>query len=990
MMSEARQPPTGKREPAQSAAPAATSGDDPCHSGPNSDQTDERAVAHPAVDFDAITIVHVPSDSDARLCKVIGTQGTADIDDLPYLCTFSEVKIGSTNALADALAQLAGDSKTCILRARPLGPGPSRRILHDQGGDVATLEDVPRAWVLIDLDSIDCPEGIDFTREPHKAAVYARRHTLPPEFHKASCVWHASSNAGLKPGIRLHLWYYLSAALDTEQLKHWLRDTKCDKKALGANQPLFTADPIFDGVPDPMSKRRGILQGSPRVHVPAEIIAYTTPAKSRTGVSSSDRDPLKTAALRAWEAANPFDAPGSSERIPCPACGSSDGIAVREDLKWNCHGGKHIDNAPAIGTYTGSVYVGHRIEFQLRLTAKEVIPYLKNHNFWPKIALPEKFTGHTVAAETRNDGDDAQVVTDPTEQAQLAKATPAGVASADEVRPNLRQHARAKQELRHAVSAAMTNPTQLANIAEDCARWMPHCLNETTVHVQLRDAAVRAHISVALTATEADAVITEAFVRGKARPHVKRRYDTDGPQLPLDEHGQPARSIATVYYFCSRSEILRVIALDDRSHRVVVIEPPPWWRDDDREFPRALEPADLPRLSVYVSGRFGFPHAGIKDVAHVLNSIAQDRCWDPVEDYLDGLTWEGTDQEAREFLGAVPKLLLRVRNDDDYTRAVFMRWAIAAVQRTYEPGCQFREVMTLIGRQNVGKSQFLLALCADSAWFSDTVAADGSKDSRSALDGKWIVEFAEVDKHMRADRTGEFKNYISTQVDSYRRVYGEVDQDMRRRCVFAASSNVYELFVDPTGNTRFNPLIVEAVDLETTREWRDDIWAAAKHLYRAGEPAYLQGEERSLATLAQNALLRKDEAEDLLRELFEKDLEVQPQRAGGPEKTQVRFEYDAEQLIDVTINANTGAELPTGVHNESETKTVKRLAFLTFAQIRLYLRERGCNTRREGVHTALRHLGWTAGRVVRSGHPLHGNKSAWGRSDALTCISEGV
>lgn len=914
------------------------------------------------------TLVHVPAGEDRRLCKVISPQGTAAIDDLPYLCTFEEVAVDSPAALLLLLDQLSGDQNTCILRAR-LKPGteqPCRRITADQQGDAATLDDVARAWVLIDLDSLECPEGIDFCAEPNRAAMYVRN-SLPVEFRTAACVWRASSNAGLKEGIRLHLWFLLSAELDTARLTHWLRNVKCDKATFRANLPHFTADPLFVGREDPMARRRGTLQGSPRVVVPSEIEQFEGETRApREASRTTDADPFKAAALRRWEDANPFDEPSSSERLECPACGSPDGVAVREDGRWNCHSSRHVDESPAIGTHTGSVYVGHRIEFQEGLTARDVIPWLKSHGFWQSVALGGKFTGRSerrpsnaVSVGRDSDQGDQLEPNSAASDTASAIADTMGALATGEIKPSLREYARAADQLKRAVGVVMASPGKLGDVAEECARWCPAFLDVDNVVRSLRDAAVRAPVSVALTADVAEAVIANAFERGAKRPHRPRaaRNLDDGPQLPLDEHGQPARCLAAVYYFCTRPAVMSAIALDDRSHRVVVIEAPPWWADDDREFPRQLEDADLPRLSAFIGDRFGYPHSGTKDLLACLSSVAQDRRWDPFEDYLDGLTWEGTSDEARELLGGVPATLLGA-DDSPYSARVFMRWLIAAVQRTYEPGCQFREVLTLIGPQNIGKSKFFRLLCADPTWFSDTVAADGSQNSRSALDGKVIVEFAELDKHMRDDRTGAFKNYISTQIDSYRRAYAHVDQDMRRRCVFCATSNHTDLFVDPTGNTRFNVLTVRSIDDEGVVEFRDQLWAAARHLYQEGEPSYLQGEEREWAAAVQAQHYNESSPEALVRELWEQPAPAATRVQGGVAgKNELGFDYDPAQL-------------------DSE----RRWLVLTTSQIRAYLLERGA--RGTNIDRTIRmvcaSLGLQNGRAARALTAV-ANARSWGR-----------
>jgi Virulence-associated protein E len=886
-----------KLDGAHSSPDVIGSDDDPGFAGPNAPETGVCVRTMPQHTF---TIVSALPDDNTRLRKVISPQGEAAADDLPYLCTFKEVTVPDVVGLDRMLAQLADDSRSCILRARvkPEVEQPCRRITKEDArtGDAPTLDDVPRAWVLIDFDSIDEPDGVDFRSKPHVAAAHLRD-KLPEPFRAAACVWRASSSAGFKPGIRLHLWFLLSAELDTAQLTHWLRGVKCDKAPFRTNQPHFTANPQLVGLKDPMSKRRGILQGAPRVRVPDEIEQYEGDGKERPvprGGVTSIEDPLKAAALRRWERAHPFDDPGSSERLGCPACGSPDGIAVREDGRWNCHSSRHVDEAPHIGTYTGSVYVGHRIEFQEGLTPREVVPWLKNHGYWGKHTLSERMMGRRT--ESGAAGAAAQIVEDPNEQATAAQAMRAGVAM-DEIKPTARQLKLAHKALDDARKRVQVDPTSLDTFAEDLGRWLPH-LNETLVVTQLRDAAVRAPASVALTAEAADAIIRPALERGKKRPHVRPKYDTDEPQLPVDEHGQPARCEATVYYYCKRPQIESAIALDDRAHRVVVIDVPPWWTEDDREFPRQLEDADLPRIASYIAGRFGYAHAGVRALMQSLNSVAQDRRWDPVEDYLDDLTWDGTEDEARQLLADVTRELLGVTEDTAYTRAVFMRWAIAAVQRTYEPGCQYREVLTLIGPQNIGKSQFFRSLCADPVWYTASArpSSGNGKDHLSVLDGKWIVELSELDRIVRGRDAGDVKDYISTQIDSYRRAYAQVDMDMRRRCVFGATSNKdTDLFSDDTGNTRFNVLKVTAIDIAQTLERRDMIWAAAKHLYLAGEPSYLQGEECALAAAKQSELYAEDDAESLLGELWGTPVPVLARTDGGGE-TELGFAVWRVQL----------------------------------------------------------------------------------------------
>lgn len=335
-----------------------------------------------------LTLMRVPAGDDRRLAKVISPQGVTKVK-LPYIFEFSKHPIAGLESLRDQLLLLSKDVRTCVVRAQPLVTSGRRLLKADRKtGDAATLVEVPSTLLAVDVDSVPEPERVRFCDEPHKCALHVRS-LLPPQFRTAACVWHVTGSAGIKPGIRMHLWFMTSAPVGGAALTKWFEGTPIDPAVFRPSQPIFTADPVFDGVSDPMTERLGTLEGIERVLVPDEIANYAKP--KRAPARPYAEDPNKAEANAGWEAKHPVDWVVGPQRYPCGACGSSDSIALREDGRLNCHSSKHREVAPNIGTWTGEVYVGTRLEFTERLTARQVAPWLKREGYWPEVKLSAKF-----------------------------------------------------------------------------------------------------------------------------------------------------------------------------------------------------------------------------------------------------------------------------------------------------------------------------------------------------------------------------------------------------------------------------------------------------------------------------------------------------------------------------------------------------------------------------------------------------------------------
>ncbi len=138
----------------------------------------------------------------------------------------------------------------------------NRRLHQHPGGPAPDIEDAPRHWLMVDLDSLPEPEHFDWRMDPRRAAIWAARQYLPRVFRESAFYYQYSGSAGIKPGIRIHFWFWLEEPMGSAELKRYIARVgkgKADLALYNAVQPHYTATPLFVGIDDPMTDRRGGL-----------------------------------------------------------------------------------------------------------------------------------------------------------------------------------------------------------------------------------------------------------------------------------------------------------------------------------------------------------------------------------------------------------------------------------------------------------------------------------------------------------------------------------------------------------------------------------------------------------------------------------------------------------------------------------------------------------------------------------------------------------
>lgn len=305
-------------------------------------------------------------------------------------------------------------------------------------------------------------------------------------------------------------------------------------------------------------------------------------------------------------------------------------------------------------------------------------------------------------------------------------------------------------------------------------------------------------------------------------------------QLKITEKGGIAQTIENVVIILRHDpKLAGRIAINEMEHNIVTLSSLPWRQVKS---PSQWTDADDAALRYYLERFYGI--SGKDRIFDAVNVVAQEGSFHPVREYLDSCAWDGVPRVETlliDYLGA---------EDSPYTRAVTRKALVAAVARIYRPGCKFDYMLTLRGRQGLGKSALIARL--GGKWFSDTFTTMQGKDAYEQVMGVWIMEVGEL-AGMRKAEAETIKLYISKQVDRFRPAYGRRLQEFPRQCIFVATTNETQFLRDATGNRRF--WVVDTPGTPTHNIWDEltpetvrQIWGEAVELYKAGEELFLPHE----------------------------------------------------------------------------------------------------------------------------------------------------
>ena len=272
---------------------------------------------------------------------------------------------------------------------------------------------------------------------------------------------------------------------------------------------------------------------------------------------------------------------------------------------------------------------------------------------------------------------------------------------------------------------------------------------------------------------------------------------------------------------------------------VEVTNPLPWHKGIMPRHPSVTD-QDLKLLKGHLAVQHAFEMT-VGSIEEAVTNAAHGNKFHPIREDLIGFKWDGKERLntwLHDYCGA---------DNTPYTQAVARKTLCAAVMRVFKPGCKFDHALVLEGEQGIGKS----GICAilGGPWAGDFAIDPHNKDTVQLMQGKWIIELAELEVSNRADADA-LKAFISRQTDTARLAYGRLAMEFPRQSIFIASKNPGAdgtYLKDDTGNRRWWPVELKPaggmVNFRGLKEVRDQLFAEAVVRMKAGEKLFMDTPE---------------------------------------------------------------------------------------------------------------------------------------------------
>ncbi len=125
-----------------------------------------------------------------------------------------------------------------------------------------------------------------------------------------------------------------------------------------------------------------------------------------------------------------------------------------------------------------------------------------------------------------------------------------------------------------------------------------------------------------------------------------------------------------------------------------------------------------------------------------------------------------------------------------------------------------KQCLTLVGKQNDGKTSFLDFLVPDSLkdYYRKGFDFHSGKEGKISLVQNILINLDELAQFAKNDLNNEFKAVLSETSVKFRPLYQPNEQTVQRRASFVASTNNCDFLTDETGNVRWLPFVVKEIN----------------------------------------------------------------------------------------------------------------------------------------------------------------------------------
>lgn len=251
--------------------------------------------------------------------------------------------------------------------------------------------------------------------------------------------------------------------------------------------------------------------------------------------------------------------------------------------------------------------------------------------------------------------------------------------------------------------------------------------------------------------------------------------------------------------------------------------------------PRVLEPEDSIELREYLQIR-GFKPIAEATMQDALARRAREFAHDSAVDWGNRLVWDGVpriDTFAVRYWGAA---------DMPYSRAVGAYCWTALAGRLMHPGVKADMAPILVGGQGVGKSTAVMSMAPSPDHFGELDFERDEVDLIRQLRGKLLLEMPEL-RGMRGKDQRALKSFVARAVDEWVPKYLEDTTRLPRRCLFIGTTNESEFLDDPTGERRWLPIEVGALDIDAIMRDCEQLWAEGIVRFQANGVEWQQAQD---------------------------------------------------------------------------------------------------------------------------------------------------
>ena len=274
--------------------------------------------------------------------------------------------------------------------------------------------------------------------------------------------------------------------------------------------------------------------------------------------------------------------------------------------------------------------------------------------------------------------------------------------------------------------------------------------------------------------------------------------------------------------------VSHIVRYDEMQRLPILMQPIPGSQLDGHGFdPRPADDPDYTLVQEWLQSE-GLETVGITTVQQALDVRSRELAFHPVRGWLDGVTWDGTARLAdwlSTYLGV---------DSTEYSKVIGTLFLTSMIARVRQPGCKCDYMLVLEGPQGAHKSTACAILAGD--YYSDSLPdIRNDKDASQHLNGKWLIEIAEMSALDKA-AAAALKAFITRTTERYRKSYGRLQSTEQRQCVFIGTTNKKTYLRDETGGRRFWPVTVGKIDLAGLARDRDQLFAEADAWYQAGNP----------------------------------------------------------------------------------------------------------------------------------------------------------